>query len=38
MDDGDERKPAFLENINEAVMNLSFPYMTPKLRKMYQVG
>ena len=36
LDDEDERKPAFLENLNESVMNLSFPVFDPRLRKMYQ--
>ena len=36
LEEDDERKPAFLETINEAVMQLSFPYMDPRLKRMYK--
>lgn len=35
--DDDDRKVAFLETINEAVVELSFPIFSPRIRKMYKL-
>lgn len=32
----DERRTSFLETINEAVIQLSFPHLSPRLRRMYK--
>lgn len=36
LDEEDERRPAYLETINESVMQLAFHNLNPRLRKMYQ--